>query len=459
MTESQKKTLTALSPIAIESLERIGEAITERRVGSGRAHHGIDLFAPVGTAVRAAMSGMVLRVINGSEGSSQSKRRAGWFVDVIGDDRLVYRYLHLADRPSVRDGQRLKRGALIGTLGTSGVMHSKPHLHFEIRSGDFEQSMRRYGAPVDPFTILPSEFHRRRGTLMASNSRQDRPLPHSSEDHVTAVSYLVSKGWTSDQASQFLLGKVSTEEQVQSYLASLGWTQGDIARLLAGPEKSHLTAESLYRKYAATPPSDQSALVGILKSAGASDVKTDSSTISGIDSRQLKPDKPLDLNALLQQFAQLPEAQQKRFLALLDAQKPPKKDSTSASSSSDVIYGPLIKGGVDAATLALKRLLEIGKGDKGTSGGSQPSAEKPVPQDTDKAVIQDKDDTAPLPEDLPEENTESSPDDGEESGGSEGTEGSDGGGGIDGQPSTESEGDGPTGADGGETAPSESEPD
>lgn len=145
-------------PILFSKLTKIGDSIAAHRPGSGRAHKGVDLFTEAGTEVRAAAAGRVLRVINGSKGSSESQQRAGLFVDIKGD--RIYRYLHLG-RALVKEGQRIRAGDVIGTVaatGTSGVTRSSPHLHFEIRDGDFDHARGDYGTPINPLTVLPLRF-------------------------------------------------------------------------------------------------------------------------------------------------------------------------------------------------------------------------------------------------------------------------------------------------------------
>lgn len=144
-------------PIARNRLRRIGESVLEDRNGKGRPHKGIDLFADARTAVLAAQGGQVLRVVDGRHSASATQRRAGLFVDVQGDDALIYRYLHLGDA-RVKSGASIQQGAVIGTVAaphTSGLAET-PHLHFEVRNGDFDRSQQDYGRPVDPLRLLPS---------------------------------------------------------------------------------------------------------------------------------------------------------------------------------------------------------------------------------------------------------------------------------------------------------------
>lgn len=149
--------LGPLWPIAAGLLRRVGDSVLPRRAGTGQPHKGIDLFAPAGAEVRAAVYGRVLRVIDGREADSEGRRRAGLFVDVRGLDGKVYRYLHLGSA-MVREGEPVRAGQTLGTVspsGQSGVEHSEPHVHFEIRAADWNRTAGDYGEPVDPLRVLP----------------------------------------------------------------------------------------------------------------------------------------------------------------------------------------------------------------------------------------------------------------------------------------------------------------
>jgi murein DD-endopeptidase MepM/ murein hydrolase activator NlpD len=143
-------------PLPLEQLQRVGDSVMADR-GNGQPHKGLDLYAPAGTAVRSASAGTVLRVQDGRSSTRERSRRAGLFVDVRGPEGYVYRYLHLADTP-VQAGERLRPGALLGTLAASGtpdLQRTGPHLHFEIRRSDVSGPARDYGPPLDPLRLLP----------------------------------------------------------------------------------------------------------------------------------------------------------------------------------------------------------------------------------------------------------------------------------------------------------------
>ena len=404
-------------PVAESNLARIGESITEQRARSGRPHKGIDLFAPFGTAVVSARGGKVLRVIDGTQSTRRARQRAGWFVDILGEDGQVYRYLHLASQPSVRAGQRIAAGALLGTVGTSGVLHARPHLHFEVRRSDYDEAQQDYGEPIDPLTVLPIAELRNKGGLMANNelrkeaaetksSARPEAIALDTPDAQAALTFLVSKGWTPEQVRQLLDKHVAAEEpereepeasgaQVEAHLLSLGWSRSDIARFLVGPDQAHQTAEALFRQHAANSSADQERLVNALARAGAQDVKPDPQLLSGLDPAHLQPEAPSDLSQLIAQFAQLPDVQKQRFLLLLASQKPKKTtsspedptrppkstgDGTGGSppkpsgSGSDAL--PVVKSSLDLLNTAIKGLLDgIGAGKRTKAG--KPGIRKP----------------------------------------------------------------------------------
>jgi murein DD-endopeptidase MepM/ murein hydrolase activator NlpD len=98
-------------------------------------HPGLDIAAPTGTTVRAALDGKVIRA--GAAGTY------GNLIVLKHADGSETRYAHLS-AISVKVGDTVTAGTHIGAVGTTG--HSTgPHLHFEVR---------RNGRPVDPWPLL-----------------------------------------------------------------------------------------------------------------------------------------------------------------------------------------------------------------------------------------------------------------------------------------------------------------
>lgn len=94
-------------------------------VNGNRYHAGIDLAAPLGTPVRAARDGLVVR--------------AGWWgtygyaIALDHGDGSETRYAHLS-AVSVVPGEVVRQGDVIGLVGSTGAS-TGPHLHFELRFG------------------------------------------------------------------------------------------------------------------------------------------------------------------------------------------------------------------------------------------------------------------------------------------------------------------------------------
>ncbi|QHG15928.1 M23 family metallopeptidase [Nostoc sp. ATCC 53789] len=89
-------------------------------------HSGVDLLAPVGSNVLAIAPGTV--AFANDQGSY------GKLVIINHSGGLQSRYAQL-DTIKVTVGQQVKKGDLLGTVGTTGKPTStQPHLHFEVRS-------------------------------------------------------------------------------------------------------------------------------------------------------------------------------------------------------------------------------------------------------------------------------------------------------------------------------------
>ncbi|MCA0903325.1 M23 family metallopeptidase [Qipengyuania aquimaris] len=93
--------------------------VLRRRMG----HKGVDLAAPTGTPIYATADGVV----------SKAERFSsyGKFVSIEHGARIQTRYAHMS-RIAVSDGARVKKGDLIGYVGSTG-RSTGPHLHYEVR--------------------------------------------------------------------------------------------------------------------------------------------------------------------------------------------------------------------------------------------------------------------------------------------------------------------------------------
>ncbi|MCK5862916.1 MAG: M23 family metallopeptidase [Candidatus Hydrogenedentes bacterium] len=131
---STSDTTPSLWPVD-QSVMRISSPFGERRSG-GRRHKGIDMAAPQGTAVMATASGHA--VLSGQQGAY------GNIIVIRHGNDLETAYAHL-HRRLIRQGDTVRRGQKIGTVGATGNA-TGPHLHYEVR---------RNGVRVDPGPWLP----------------------------------------------------------------------------------------------------------------------------------------------------------------------------------------------------------------------------------------------------------------------------------------------------------------
>jgi murein DD-endopeptidase MepM/ murein hydrolase activator NlpD len=145
--EEYFRNVPVLQPIHVNELTRLSSFFGYRRhpvLGIVIPHKGIDLTAPIGTAVYAAGDGVVISV-------ERSTSRSGYGNQIVVDhevDGLSTRYAHL-NTIDVQKGQKVKRGEKIGTVGNTG-MSTAPHLHYEIMINKAAINPLRYMLTPEP---------------------------------------------------------------------------------------------------------------------------------------------------------------------------------------------------------------------------------------------------------------------------------------------------------------------
>jgi murein DD-endopeptidase MepM/ murein hydrolase activator NlpD len=108
-------------------------------------HSGQDFAVPIGTKVKAAAAGVVVKAGPNGGGDGPAYGNA---IVVRHADRTYSQYAHLS-RIQATVGQQVAAGQQIALSGNTGNS-SGPHLHFEIRTTP------NYGSAVNPVAYLRS---------------------------------------------------------------------------------------------------------------------------------------------------------------------------------------------------------------------------------------------------------------------------------------------------------------
>ena len=137
-----------LLPVQGVEPSALHDTYSEQRGGGTRTHEALDILAPRGTPVLSAASGRVLKLFDSKAGGKM-------VYAADSSEHFILMYAHLdAYAPGLADGQPLKRGQVIGVVGTTGnAPPNVPHLHFAIaRSNDVKVWWK--GEPVNPYPLL-----------------------------------------------------------------------------------------------------------------------------------------------------------------------------------------------------------------------------------------------------------------------------------------------------------------
>jgi len=124
------------------------DTFTQARANGARPHDAIDIMAARGRAVLAATEGRIEKLFWSEEGGRTLYERSS-------DGRRIYYYAHLdAYAPGLREGQALRRGQRIGSVGSSGNADpSAPHLHFAVHEMGAGEPWHG-GRAVNPYPLL-----------------------------------------------------------------------------------------------------------------------------------------------------------------------------------------------------------------------------------------------------------------------------------------------------------------
>ncbi len=124
--EQMLASIPAIQPVANKNLKRMASGYGYRIhpiYKVRKMHWGMDFTAPTGTPIYATGDGKV---------SKYKKSRSGYGNHIIIDHGYGYQtlYAHMS-KVDVLRGQKVKRGDIIGYVGSSG-RSTAPHLHYEV---------------------------------------------------------------------------------------------------------------------------------------------------------------------------------------------------------------------------------------------------------------------------------------------------------------------------------------
>jgi murein DD-endopeptidase MepM/ murein hydrolase activator NlpD len=136
-----------LIPVAGITRAQLQDTYTQSRSG-GRIHNAIDIMAPAGAPVLAASDGEIAKFFDSKQG--------GITIYQWNSDRTrVFYYAHLQRRdPRIHEGDRVKRGTVIGYVGDTGNAGTgNYHLHFSIIIPDSKGGYWN-GTNINPYPVL-----------------------------------------------------------------------------------------------------------------------------------------------------------------------------------------------------------------------------------------------------------------------------------------------------------------
>ncbi|MFN8242593.1 MAG: M23 family metallopeptidase [Ferruginibacter sp.] len=150
--------IPAIQPVSNKDLTRIASGFGYRIhpiYGIPKMHNGLDFTAPQGTPIYATGDGVVTTAGVGNGTGNHVVINHGYGYETV--------YMHMV-RIKAQEGQHVKRGEVIGWVGSTGAS-TGPHCHYEVHIN---------GEPVDPvyffYNDLTAEQYDRLLKLAATGS-------------------------------------------------------------------------------------------------------------------------------------------------------------------------------------------------------------------------------------------------------------------------------------------------
>lgn len=136
-------------PVQGISAADLTDSFVDERGGGTRLHEAIDIMAPTGTSVIAAAPGTIERLFQSDAGGNT--------IYVRSEDReTIYYYAHLdAYAEGLNEGQTIRRGQRLGTVGSSGnASKDAPHLHFAVMRTTPDAEWWEPTTALNPYPML-----------------------------------------------------------------------------------------------------------------------------------------------------------------------------------------------------------------------------------------------------------------------------------------------------------------
>ena len=141
--DAKLASIPAIQPVSNKQLTRIASGFGMRIhpiYGIAKMHNGLDFTAPQGTPIYATGDGKVTAAGMGTGTGNHVIINHGYGYET--------EYMHMV-RIKARQGQRVKRGEIIGWVGNTGAS-TGPHCHYEVHIN---------GNPVDPVYFFYNDLN------------------------------------------------------------------------------------------------------------------------------------------------------------------------------------------------------------------------------------------------------------------------------------------------------------
>lgn len=137
-------------PVEGVDAERLRDSFLSSR-GRHAKHLAIDIGAPRGTPILATTDGEIVQIKRERKGGKTIYQK-----DLSGQYLLFYCHLSkYADDLSV--GRRVKKGDVIGYVGSTGHVIGGPHLHFSITRVPEDGASFKKGLAINPYLLFLAE--------------------------------------------------------------------------------------------------------------------------------------------------------------------------------------------------------------------------------------------------------------------------------------------------------------